>query len=197
MVGTRSTLENCSPTVDAPPKSDKLIKELKKLEAGGSGGRLHSCCIGSDNSKAKLRSQWKFCTSTKNEMRPSCAATETPASTIDGESPLSSTPKDCPLHKPENIIMNADNLKNCIEENYICRKCARTSFYSSLSKVLSYLATELDLSPCQSVAGSYMGLVRSLAKEGKSLYEEDTLKVRFISEGLATTMHANCTQRRK
>ena len=56
---------------------------------------------------------------------------------------------------------------------------------------------ELDLSPCQSIAGTYMRLVRSLAKEGKSLFGEHTLQVRFISEGLATTMHANCTRRSK
>ena len=57
--------------------------------------------------------------------------------------------------------------------------------------------TELVLQPCQSVAGSYTALVRSLAKQGKSLYVEEILKVRMKDEGLATTIHANCSRRSK
>ena len=42
-----------------------------------------------------------------------------------------------------------------------------------------------------------MKLVRRMAKQGESLYKEETLKVRFESEGLETTMHTNCTMRSK
>ena len=40
-----------------------------------------------------------------------------------------------------------------------------------------------------------MKLVTKMAKQGESLYKEETLTVRFESEGLTTTIHTNCTTR--
>ena len=150
MVGTRSSVPTSSNNSDEfPPPSGRLAFEMRQLASGGSGGRFHACCVGDDNSKAKLRPQWKFCSPIEDEVKPSCSAAETPVTSM-AESPLPSL-----IPESSNVILPREHLKSTIEENFICRKCARASFYSSLDKVIMYLPTELDLHPCQSIIDSY------------------------------------------
>ena len=67
--------------------------------------------------------------------------------------------------------------------------------FRGVEKVLAHLTTELDLRRGQSVAKAYQNLVRSLDKSGKSLYEEETLKVSCENNGLAGTLYTTCTRR--
>ena len=176
-------------------KKRKVDFQLRKLAAGGSGGRIRRSCVTGDNSQAPFSSQWKFETPVGNRKRPSCCTSETPLLLCQETSPcdnLQATPPSC-----RNIILPRDDLKSCIEENFICGTCASNNFYNALGKVLDHLATDLDLSPGQSVARSYVSFVRKLAKEGKSLYEQERIKVSFANHGLAGCMQTRCTMKHK
>ena len=137
-------------------KKRKVDIQLRKLAAGGSGGRIRRSCVTGDNSQAPFSSQWKFETPVGNRKRPSCCASETPLLLCQETSPcdnLQATPPSC-----RNIILPRDDLKSCIKENFICGTCASNNFYNALGKVLDHLTTDLDLSPCQSVARSYINM---------------------------------------
>ena len=47
-------------------KKRKVDFQLRKLAAGGSGGRNRRSCVTDDNSQAPLSSQWKFETPVRN-----------------------------------------------------------------------------------------------------------------------------------
>ena len=134
MVSTRK-----SNVVDSPPSSPpskKLQAELGRLIGGGSGGRAWKNCIGQDNSQASLRSQWDLHKSIENDIKPHCA----PAENLH-ESPCLS----CITPPSTNIILPVSDLQHCISTNFICRRCAKASFYLGIEKVLDHLTTELDL----------------------------------------------------
>ena len=191
MVGTRSSKATSSPSQDESPPpqppTKKIAIEMKKLSYGGSCGRLRHGCVGGDHSQASLCSQWYFNPPTINDILSYCS----PSHTSCNSNVLSSN------ISHGNIILPVDSLKSCISDNFICRKCAETNFHRALQRVLNHLATDLDLHPCQSVARSYLKLVRSLAKSGETLYKEETINVRFECNGLAGCMYATCTRRNK
>ena len=65
--------------VDSPPSSPsskKVQAELDKFIGGGSGGTVWKDCIGQDNSKASLRSQWGLDKSINNNGKLHCAPAE-------------------------------------------------------------------------------------------------------------------------
>ena len=122
-------------------------------------------CVGGDHSQASLCSQWEFNLSIINDKRSYCGPSHTSCDSNVLSSKISHG----------NIILPVDSLKSCISDNFICRKCAEMHFHRALQRVLNHLATDLDLHPCQSVARSYLKLVRSLAKSGETLYKEEKL----------------------
>lgn len=169
MVGTCSSKAASSPSQDESPPpqppTKKLAIEMKKLSYGGSSGRLWHGCVGGDHSQASLRSQLEFHPPIISNKRPYCVLSHTSCDS----NVLSSNISHC------NIILPVNSLKSCLSDNCICRKCAETHFHIALQRVLDHLATDLGLNLCQSVARSYLKLVRSLSKSGDTLYKEEKI----------------------
>ena len=186
MVGTRKSCDTLF-SIDCDPAN--VPPAVRKIQPGGSGNRQTSGLARRRANEVTSNNQWYLTSPTGNHspIHPPPPAINI-AECCHSETPKCDNPQDS--HSNNNVLVNAFDLREMVNENMCCLHCSKSSQKKTINAFLQF-CDECGRG-CRDLWLSFLG---RKARLGESVFKLEGVNISYEHFGLATTINTCCTKR--